>query len=173
MNATAVGLDFSCATAVVFAEVPDTADVLLQAEGRAHRLTSKSAVNVYVLLCKASRDVRTWCRLAESLERQAPLLDTGRKSLPTSDCAEPVSVDPEGQEQGVMPHAYEAGDAAMGAPGACTGVLQGDLGDEVKAARAAAAGEASGRSTRKGADPRGKKALYVDCLLYTSPSPRD
>lgn len=74
MNATAVGLDFSAATTVVFAEVPDTADVLLQAEGRAHRLTSRAAVNVYVLLCKRSRDTSAWCRLSESLEKQAPLL---------------------------------------------------------------------------------------------------
>lgn len=74
MNATAVGLDFSAATTVVFAEVPDTADVLLQAEGRAHRLTSRAAVNVYVLLCKRSRDTASWCRLADSLEKQAPLL---------------------------------------------------------------------------------------------------
>lgn len=74
MNATAVGLDFSAATTVVFAEVPDTADVLLQAEGRAHRLTSRAAVNVYVLLCKRSRDTSAWCRLADSLEKQAPLL---------------------------------------------------------------------------------------------------
>jgi superfamily II DNA/RNA helicase len=75
MNATAVGLDFSCASHVVFAEVPDTCDVLLQAEGRAHRFSSRSAVNVYILVCKRSRDVRTWCRLSDSLEKQASVLE--------------------------------------------------------------------------------------------------
>eukprot|EP00892_Ulva_mutabilis_P001705 jgi/Ulvmu1/11535/UM078_0024.1 len=108
MNATAVGLNFSAATTVVFAEVPDTADVLLQAEGRAHRLTSRAAVNVYVLLCKRSRDTSAWCRLADSLERQAPLLrgagaavDT-RKALHVDGIRELKDVladtDPSGQE---------------------------------------------------------------------------
>lgn len=79
MTATAVGLDFSCATRVIFAEVPPTVDVLQQAEGRAHRAKTKSTVNSHVLLCERSRDVRAWLRLSESLERTASLIETEYK----------------------------------------------------------------------------------------------
>ena len=75
MTATAVGLDFSCATRVIFAEVPPTVDVLQQAEGRAHRAKTRFPVNAYVLLCEQSRDVRAWLRLSESLERTASLIE--------------------------------------------------------------------------------------------------
>lgn len=75
MSAAAVGLDFASASYVVFVEVPDTSDVLLQSEARAHRMNSKASVNVYVLTVKASSDDRTWKQLAESLERQSAVLE--------------------------------------------------------------------------------------------------
>lgn len=172
MLATAVGLDFSCATVVVFAEVPDTADVLLQAEGRAHRLTSKSAVNVYVLLCKASRDVRTWCRLAESLERQAPLLDTGRKSHGAAGAAGTIDdPSPEDGEQGAT-HACGSKAVGMGVEcarsGVNTGCLLGDVAAEVRAARLTAVADASGCARRLGGEAGGKKALHVDGVIDLS-----
>jgi hypothetical protein len=87
MNATAVGLDFSCASIVVFAEIPSTVGVLKQAEARAHRAKATSAVNAYVLLCQRTLDVRAWLRLSESLERTSSLVEKGhtgarRISLP-------------------------------------------------------------------------------------------
>jgi hypothetical protein len=173
MNATAVGLDFSCATAVVFAEVPDTADVLLQAEGRAHRMTSKSAVNVYVLLCKQSKDVRTWCRLAESLERQAPLMDTRRRSHGAAP-ADVAHSEAEGQAQ----HAEHAREGAEHDHSAAPGAVQGshtryvyeDVGAGVRAARAVAIADASGhiRRPRGNAGGGSKKALHVDDVIDLS-----
>ena len=75
MTATAVGLDFSCASRVVFAEVPATPDVLQQAEARAHRPKTPFPVNSYVLLCQRTADVRVWVRLTESLERTSSLIE--------------------------------------------------------------------------------------------------
>ena len=75
MTATAVGLDLSCASHVIFAEVPRTPDVLQQAEARAHRSGTPSAVNSYVLLCQRTQDVRAWVRLSESLERTSSLIE--------------------------------------------------------------------------------------------------
>ena len=90
MTATAVGLDFSCASRVIFAEVPATPDVLQQAEARAHRPKTPFPVNSYVLLCQQTPDVRAWVRLSESLERTSSLIEpnyTGarpiRKVCPT------------------------------------------------------------------------------------------
>lgn len=159
MNATAVGLDFSCATAVVFTEVPDTADILLQAEGRAHRMTSKSAVNVYVLLCKGTRDVRTWCRLAESLERQAPLLDSGRKSV--------VPTAPEENDPGAAAHSDGVASDGAGQPSGM-GIKREDVQADVRAAKAVARADASGRNGWHGDAERGKKALHVDAVMDLS-----
>jgi SNF2 family DNA or RNA helicase len=76
MTATSVGLDFSCASRVIFAEVPQTVDVLQQAEARAHRAKARAAVNTYVLLCQRTADVRAWLRLSESLERCSTVIET-------------------------------------------------------------------------------------------------
>jgi SNF2 family DNA or RNA helicase len=75
VSAACVGLDFSVADTVVFAELPEMPDQLRQAEARAHRAGSCSAVNVYVTLCKGTREVRSWLRLVQSLERTAALVD--------------------------------------------------------------------------------------------------
>jgi SNF2 family DNA or RNA helicase len=75
VSAACVGHDYSVADTVVFAELPDTPDQLRQAEARAHRAASCSAVNVYVILCKGTREVRTWLRLVESSERTSTLVE--------------------------------------------------------------------------------------------------
>lgn len=75
VSAACVGLDFSAATAVVFAELPATPDQLQQAEARAHRAGSRGAVNVYVPLCRGTREVRAWLRLSESCGRTRDLIE--------------------------------------------------------------------------------------------------
>lgn len=82
LRAANVGIDFSCASAVVFAELPTTADVLRQAEGRAHRAKVKSPVTSYVLLCQRTVEVRAWLRLSESSERTSEVLGAKGMYLP-------------------------------------------------------------------------------------------
>jgi hypothetical protein len=77
VSAACVGLDFSVADTVVFAELPETPDQLRQAEARAHRAGSCSAVNVYIALCKGTREVRAWLRLVQRSERTAALVERG------------------------------------------------------------------------------------------------
>lgn len=52
ITAAAVGLDFSSASAVVFAELPNEVSLVRQAEDRAHRKGQKHAVNVYFLCAR-------------------------------------------------------------------------------------------------------------------------
>lgn len=47
-----VGLDFSSATQVIFAELPDEVSLLRQAEDRAHRKGQTKPVNVYFLVIR-------------------------------------------------------------------------------------------------------------------------
>lgn len=82
MTATSVGLDFSCASHVVFVEVPRTVDVLQQAEARAHRPRTPAAVNSYVLLCQRTHDVRAWLSLSQSLERTSSLIEQAYTGTP-------------------------------------------------------------------------------------------
>ena len=59
---TGTGLDFSAASAVVFAELPDEVSTVRQAEDRAHRQGQTRPVNVYFLLSKATCDERRWAQ---------------------------------------------------------------------------------------------------------------
>lgn len=66
--AASVGLDFSTASIVVFAELPNEVSFALQAEDRAHRRGNTSdRVNVYYLLAKGTSDEASWQRLSTSL----------------------------------------------------------------------------------------------------------
>lgn len=52
------GLDFSAASSVVFAELPDEVALVRQAEDRAHRQGTRHAVNVYFLIARGTPDER-------------------------------------------------------------------------------------------------------------------
>ncbi|KAI5067217.1 hypothetical protein GOP47_0017745 [Adiantum capillus-veneris] len=69
MTAGGVGLDFSSAQTVIFAELPKSSSELIQAEDRAHRRGQISAVNVYFFCAKDTSDEMQWQRLSKSLER--------------------------------------------------------------------------------------------------------
>lgn len=58
LRATGTGLDFSAASAVVFAELPDEVALVRQAEDRAHRHGQRFPVNVYFLLARGTSDER-------------------------------------------------------------------------------------------------------------------
>lgn len=58
ITAAGTGLDFSAASAVVFAELPDEVALVRQAEDRAHRHGQRRAVNVYFLIARGTSDER-------------------------------------------------------------------------------------------------------------------
>lgn len=60
VTAAGVGLDFSAASHVVFAELPSEVSFVRQAEDRAHRRGQQQPVNVYFLLAKGTTDERCW-----------------------------------------------------------------------------------------------------------------
>lgn len=68
IKAASVGLDFSMASAVVFAELPDEAALLQQAEDRAHRRGVQSSVLVHILVARGSAEEMRWQRLAQSMD---------------------------------------------------------------------------------------------------------
>jgi SNF2 family DNA or RNA helicase len=53
-----VGLDFSAASAVVFAELPEEVAHVRQAEDRAHRKGQTLPVNVYFLIARSTVEER-------------------------------------------------------------------------------------------------------------------
>ena len=53
-----VGLDFSSASSVIFAELPDEVAHVRQAEDRAHRKGQTQAVNVYFLIARGTIEER-------------------------------------------------------------------------------------------------------------------
>ena len=77
ITAAGTGLDFSAASAVVFAELPDEVALVRQAEDRAHRHGQRRAVNVYFLLARGTSDERRWQLLDRSLERVTAVHDGG------------------------------------------------------------------------------------------------
>ncbi|KAK9794347.1 hypothetical protein WJX73_008577, partial [Symbiochloris irregularis] len=58
VTAAGVGLDFSAASMVVFAELPQEVAIVQQAEDRAHRRGQTLPVNVYFLLARGTTDDR-------------------------------------------------------------------------------------------------------------------
>ncbi|KAK9843831.1 hypothetical protein WJX81_008228 [Elliptochloris bilobata] len=77
ITAAGTGLDFSAASAVVFAELPDEVALVRQAEDRAHRHGQRRAVNVYFLIARGTSDERRWQLLDRSLERVTAVHDGG------------------------------------------------------------------------------------------------
>ena len=69
---TGVGLDFSSASAVVFAELPEEVALVRQAEDRAHRKGQTMPVNVYFLIARSTIDERR-CMSPHSLTRRESL----------------------------------------------------------------------------------------------------
>ncbi|KAK9812930.1 hypothetical protein WJX72_005929 [[Myrmecia] bisecta] len=69
VTAAGTGLDFSAASAVVFAELPR------DAEDRAHRQGQRFPVNVYFLVARGTSDDRRWQHLNRSLERVSAVHD--------------------------------------------------------------------------------------------------
>ena len=109
VKAAGVGLDFSTASCVVFAELPDDASLLEQAEDRAHRRGNESGVNVYFLCARGggcSHDEDRWNRLERSLNLCREALDgddsrngldvdaygTGLKLEPTANTGKPKPI---------------------------------------------------------------------------------
>ena len=68
IKSASTGLDFSSASAVVFAEIPEEAALLQQAEDRAHRRGVKSSVLVHILVARGSAEELRWQRLAQSMD---------------------------------------------------------------------------------------------------------
>ncbi|GJP76976.1 hypothetical protein CLOP_g7415 [Closterium sp. NIES-67] len=79
VTAGGVGLDFSAAQTIVFAEIPRAAADLLQGEDRAHRRGQRFPVNVVVFCAKDSRDETAWQKLCRSAERVSAAVDGGKK----------------------------------------------------------------------------------------------
>ncbi|XP_065878162.1 uncharacterized protein [Euphorbia lathyris] len=67
VQAGGVGLDFSSARNVVFLELPQSSELMRQAESRAHRRGQTNAVNVYIFCAKDTMDERHWQYLNRSL----------------------------------------------------------------------------------------------------------
>ncbi|KAL4428086.1 hypothetical protein ABPG75_002175 [Micractinium tetrahymenae] len=87
VTAAGVGLDFSSASVVVFAELPDEVALVLQAEDRAHRQGQSQPVNVYFLCAKGTTDDRRWQALNRSLARVAAVHDGAGLRAPASAAA--------------------------------------------------------------------------------------
>lgn len=75
ITAAGVGLDFSSASVVVFAELPKEASLVRQAEDRAHRQGQRNSVNVYFLCAKGTIEERRWHTLSRNLTRVAAVHD--------------------------------------------------------------------------------------------------
>ena len=78
IKASATGLDFSTASVVVFAELPDDASTLAQAEARVHRRGNENGCNVYFMCARGGRcshDEDRWARLEQSTNLCGETLD--------------------------------------------------------------------------------------------------
>ena len=69
VTAGGTGLDFSAASAVVFAELPPHASLVRQAEDRVHRRGQKNNVNVFFLCAMNTFDDRQWQFLNKRLQK--------------------------------------------------------------------------------------------------------
>ncbi|QDZ20471.1 SNF2-like DNA helicase [Chloropicon primus] len=91
LTAAGVGLDFSSAHIVVFAELPKQVSILEQAEARVHRKGLQFPVNVYFMCAKDTMDERLWLNLGTSLNKLKMVHD-GRLAQAFSDTrAAPLS----------------------------------------------------------------------------------
>ncbi|GAQ80645.1 hypothetical protein KFL_000580395 [Klebsormidium nitens] len=81
VTAGGVGLDFSAAQTVVFAELPTSSADLMHAKDRAHRRGQSSAVNVYLFCAKDTGDETSWMRLSESLERVTTVVNGSENAV--------------------------------------------------------------------------------------------
>eukprot|EP01083_Nonionella_stella_P193309 714098_1 len=75
-----VGLDLSRASHVVFAELPQTAADLRQAESRAHRRHQRNCVNSYFLIARGTFEEQHWQQLDTQLTNTSTLLDGHRRA---------------------------------------------------------------------------------------------
>ena len=78
IKASAVGLDFATASAVVFAELPDDPATLAQAESRVHRRGNENGCNVYFMCARGgecSYDEDRWARLEHMTDLCGETLD--------------------------------------------------------------------------------------------------
>ena len=101
ITAAGVGLDFSPAAAVVFAELPDEPALVAQAEARAHRRGAAAAcINVYFLIARGTSDERRWRALDRGLARLAAVADGAR-----------------GGRGGLAVHGVRDADAGVATPG--------------------------------------------------------
>ena len=69
IRAAGLGMNFSAAKCVIFAEIPRTVADLEQAEARAHRHGVKSAVNIYFAVARDPSDEEIWRNLGVATDR--------------------------------------------------------------------------------------------------------
>ena len=94
------GLDFSTASTVVFAELPDDASLLEQAEDRAHRRGNDGGVNVYFMCARGG--AASWRRRG-SMVAIGSQLDVCREALDGDDSRVGLNVQAYGTEDKLEP----------------------------------------------------------------------
>eukprot|EP00803_Ostreobium_quekettii_P008937 evm.model.scf_153.2 EVM.evm.TU.scf_153.2 scf_153:8261-20215(-) len=97
LTAAGVGLDFSAANVVVFAELPNEVALVRQAEDRAHRRGQANCVNVYFMCSKGTSDDHKWQHLCRSLDRITLLLDGSNGEGNVGDCLSDSHLNPTAQ----------------------------------------------------------------------------
>ena len=71
-----VGLDFSVADVVIFAELPRSASLLLQAEDRVHRRgKSGTSLGIYYIVLQHSRDEYIWQHISKKFVSMSKVSD--------------------------------------------------------------------------------------------------
>jgi len=75
ITAGGVGLEFTSADVVVFAELVDMSSWLLQAEDRVHRRGQTRGVSIFYLCAKGSVDERRWSRLNRQVSETSGVLN--------------------------------------------------------------------------------------------------
>lgn len=81
IRAAGVGLTFTAASTVIFAELSWTPGDIIQAEDRAHRIGQVSSVNIYYLLANDTVDDIIWDVVQSKLENLGQMLDGHENSL--------------------------------------------------------------------------------------------
>ena len=94
VTAAGVGLDFSAARIVVFAELPREVSVLEQAEARVHRKGQNVPVNVYFMCARGTTDESLWVHLGTSLNKLKMVHDGEVGSAFAGAGAAPLDGDP-------------------------------------------------------------------------------
>ena len=115
VRAAGTGLDFSAASAVVFAELPLDASDVLQAEARVHRRGCQR-VNVYFICARDTDDETRWTDIAARLSRVATVHNGPYGDQPEGGPGGPASMVLD--VDAVVEAHHPGGEAGCGAPDA-------------------------------------------------------